>query len=87
MADFGANLELIPIALVADDLRGLFRLCYLNNVLNQTKYNYGLPANELSDGKREIWFYGDIKDWKDPSDLTDEELFVLDSFGLERGGL
>ena len=82
MAEFGANLELIPIALIADDVSELYRLCYLNNVINQMKFIYALPVKELSNGKREIWFYGDIKIWKDPTTLSkDESDLALGAFG------
>lgn len=75
---FGANLDLIPLTLVAKTREKLSLLCYANNIINHQKYNY-TEFLEYSKG----WvttFYGDLKDYKSPEPLTKEELEVMREF-------
>ena len=76
MANFGANLELIPISLDAETDLELSRLMFINNQLNATKFNYMSP---LFVKKRWfVWFYADIKDWKDPRELNEEQMKFIE---------
>ena len=80
MADFGANLELIQIYLEGNTKDDIIRLQYLNNQVNAIKYNY-VPPIEQKNGKWVVWFYADIKDWTDPTELNEEEISFLRKFG------
>lgn len=80
MALMGSNLELIPIYLDAKDRDELIRLEYLNNQINGQKYNYNAPV-QIKDGSYEVWFFADIKEWKDPSKLTKDEINIMRKFG------
>lgn len=78
MANYGANLSLVPIYLEHESKDELVRLTFLNNQINQIKFNYMSP---LKDGKKWIvWFYADIKDWKDPRKLSKDELRFVEGF-------
>lgn len=80
MANFGANLELIQIFLSGENEDEIVRLQFLNNQLNGVKYNYTPPA-EKQDGSWIVWFYADIKEWKDPKELNEDEIQMLRKFG------
>jgi len=78
MANFGANLELIPIYLENESKDELIRLMVINNQINASKFNYMNPM--LVEKKWVVWFYADIKDWKSPVDLSEEELRFIKGF-------
>ncbi len=70
---FGANLHLIPICLKAETEEELQVLMYLANELNQQKFNYMTPY-EKRNGTHVVWFYADIKEFKDPRELSEDEI-------------
>jgi hypothetical protein len=76
MANFGANLDLIPISLKADNEAELSRLMFLNNHINATKFNYMSPL--FAQKKWVVWFYADIKDWDNPNDLTADDMQFIE---------
>jgi len=80
MANFGANLELIPVFLRAADEFKLIELMVLNNQLNQMKYNYIEAPKQEKKGTWIAWFYADIKEWQDPSDLNEDEASLVTGF-------
>lgn len=80
MAEYGANLELIPIYLDERSKDDLIRLMYLNNQTNQIKYNYmSAPVKEGS--RWVVWFYADIKTWQDPRELDEKDIEMMREFG------
>ena len=80
MANFGANLSLIQVHLPGKDEEEIERLQWFNNLINQTKYNYSTPVQKKN-GKWVVWFYADIREWKDPRELKPEDFEVLQKFG------
>lgn len=72
MAHFGANLDLIPMYLEAKTREELMRLMWANNYANHMKFNYMEPR--LENKKYIVWFYADLKDYRPPEPMTDEEL-------------
>lgn len=76
MANFGANLYLVPIVLKVKSSEEITRICYLNNSINGQKYNYALPSPFVK-GFYEIHFFADIREWKDPNNIKDERLEVV----------
>ena len=79
MAVYGSNLELIPIYLDAKDRDSLIKLMFLNNQINQQKYNYNSPQ-QVRNGSYEVWFFADIKEWEDPRELSEDDIRVLKGF-------
>ena len=80
MADYGANLELIPVHMSADSDEEIELLMVLNNQLNQTKFNYMSAPQERSSGKIVVYFYADIKYWKNPAELTEKERELMQGY-------
>jgi len=76
---FGANLYLVPVHFNADSRAEITRLCTANNLLNAMKYNYGDMFQE-NDGTYTIQFFADIREWKDPTGLSDEEIEFMKGF-------
>lgn len=66
MANFGANLHLVPIVLKVKTSEEITKICFINNSINGQKYNYALPAPFVK-GFYEIQFFADIREWKDPT--------------------
>jgi len=75
---YGANLEHVPIFLEANDKTALVRLMILNNNMNGAKYNYMSPFKDGSSWI--VWFYADVKKWKDPSNLSEDEIKAIERF-------
>lgn len=80
MSNFGANLDLIQIHLSGEDESAIERIQWLNNKINQTKYNYTAPTQK-KDGSWVVWFYADIREWQDPKDLGPEDEKFIGKFG------
>lgn len=79
MSDFGANLSLVQVYLDAKTRDDIIRIQYINNILNQVKFNYSKPV-QLKNGTYEVWFYADITNWKDPRELDEDEVKLLKGF-------
>lgn len=87
MANFGANLNLIEICLGPATKEELFRLEWINNQINQQKYNYSawVVAKYAKNPKDNLYivnFFADISDWKDPNEVSEKELELME--GLNR---
>ena len=73
MANYGANLYLVPIVLKVKSSAEITALCCVNNKLNGQKYNYALPVQFVK-GFYEINFFADIREWKNPQDMDKKQL-------------
>lgn len=75
MAQFGANLNLVPMSLKAKSEDELSKLMIVNNYANQMKFNYMSPV--YAKGKWVVWFFADLTTWKNPGDLKEGDLLAL----------
>jgi len=68
----------IRVLLEAKDLKELYRLQYLARAINRIEYQF-------TDIKRDskgyyCCFFADIKEYKDPTSLTEQEMMVVEDF-------